>query len=112
MKCVADLDVLKYKLSLLPLQVLHKKKLVSFENIRVLKEFLECYKLTINQFHKLDKNRWNALSDIGLKELDDHMKILVNATSSKLQSVNYNDCHNYLTSSIQDAIDYKKLNFK
>jgi hypothetical protein len=111
MKCVADLEVLKYKLSLIPLQVLNKKKLVSFENITVLKEFLECYKLTINRFYKLDKNMWTALSDIGLKELDDHMKILVTATNSKSQSVNYNDCHNYLTLSIQDAIDYKELNF-
>jgi hypothetical protein len=112
MKCAADLDVLKYSLSLIPLQILNKNKLVSFEKIKVLKEFLDCYRLIINGFHKSDNIRWDGIFDIGLKELDDHMKILVTTSNLKSQSVNYNDCHNYLTASIQDAIDHTKTNTK
>lgn len=61
--------------------------------------------MIINRYYKLDKKKWNGLSGIGLKELDDHMKILIAASNPRSQSVNYNDCHNYLTASIQDAID-------
>lgn len=108
MICEPELNALKYKLSLIPLQILNKNEQVSFENIKVLKDFFKCYRLIIYQLHNSDKDRWTNLFDIGLKELDDHMKILVTATNPNLQSENYNDCHNYLTSSIQDALDTKK----
>jgi poly(3-hydroxyalkanoate) synthetase len=63
------------------------------------------YRIEINRFYKLDSNRWASLLGIGLKEVDDHMKILVDASNTESQLENYNDCHNYLSSSIQDAID-------
>jgi hypothetical protein len=105
MKCAADLDVLKVELSLIPLQMFNKNSLVSCGRINVLQKILECYKLIINRYHKSDKSRWVSLSDIGFKELDDHMNILIDASNPRSQSENYNDCHNYLAASIQDAID-------
>lgn len=107
MNCEPDLNTLEYELSLIPLQILNRNELISFKDIRVLEELLECYGLIIDHLHSSDKNRWTAFFDIGLKELDDHMKILVTATNPKLQTEYYNNCHNYLTSSIQDAIDNK-----
>jgi hypothetical protein len=105
MKCPADLYLLKHQLSIIPLQILHTNSLVSFGSIRNLQKILRCYRIEINRFHKLDRNRWASLLGIGLKELDDHMRILVNASNNESQLENYNDCHNYLSSSIQDAID-------
>jgi hypothetical protein len=105
MKCIADLVVLKSKLSLIPLKILNNNKLVPFGSIRALQKLLGCYKNIINSFYKLDSARWAGFSGIGLNELDDHMKILVTASDHNLQSVNYNDCHGYLSASIQHAID-------
>jgi hypothetical protein len=105
MEDIANLDALKYKLSLVPLQILSDHKIVSFRTIKALQGFLASYVAIINSFHKLDNGKWDGLFGIGLKELNDHMRLLVLASDHDLQSIGYNDCHNYLSASIQDAID-------
>lgn len=105
MECPSDLYLLKHELLLIPLQILHTNNIDASGSIRTLQKILECYRIEINRFYKLDSNRWASLLGIGLNELDDHMKILVDASNTELQFENYNDCHNYLSSSIQDAID-------
>jgi hypothetical protein len=105
MKVIANLDALKYELSLVPLQTLCDHKIVSFRSIKALQGLLASYVAIINRFYKLDNGKWDSLFGIGVKELNDHMRLLVLASDHDLQSIGYNDCHNYLSASIQDAID-------